>query len=121
MTTLCIADLPRAERSRLEVRRDAAIGRRLARGGMRISRSDRVPEPWERLARYYAVATGKRYALITAMRPGFVGSMPAPPREPGAHGRGPAAVNSDPCLPGSGQQAPIPAASAALAAQEDSP
>ena len=38
------------------LQRDQAIGRRLARNGMRITRSDRQPYPFERLASYRAAS-----------------------------------------------------------------
>ena len=52
------------------IERDKAIGRRLVRNGLRITRSDRQPYPFERLASYRAasacvpvdaVARGTRY------------------------------------------------------------
>ncbi len=54
MTTLCIADLPRAERSQIEILRDIATGRRLARaGGARLLReAAAAPSVRERIARY---------------------------------------------------------------------
>ena len=35
---------------------DRCYGRRLARNGLRVTRSDRQPYPWERLAQYRAAA-----------------------------------------------------------------
>lgn len=38
------------------VQRDQAIGRRLARNGLRLTRSDHAPYAWERIADYRARA-----------------------------------------------------------------
>ena len=53
--------------------RDKAIGRRLARHGMRVTRSDRQPYPFERLARYRAAAaaiSADTFCTVTGVQPG---------------------------------------------------
>ena len=54
------------------VQRDQAIGRRLARSGLRITRSDRAPYPFERLAHYRAAAASipaDTYCSVAGVQP----------------------------------------------------
>ena len=79
--------------------RDKAIGRRLARHGMRVTRSDRAPYPFERLARYRAAAaaiSADTFCTVTGVQPARI----EPPRD---------AQVREPRLPATGQQAPAKA------------
>lgn len=61
--------------------RDRAIGRRLARSGMRLSRSDRMPYPFERLARYRQAASGispDLYCTVADVKPAQQVPIPTP-------------------------------------------
>ena len=54
---------------------DRCYGRRLARNGLRLTRSDRQPYAWERLAEYRA-----RAAMISSDAFCTVAGVPAGPR-----------------------------------------
>ena len=78
--------------------RDKAIGRRLARHGMRVTRSDRQPYPFERLARYRAAAaaiSADTFCTVTGVQPGRPAVSPCDD------------ALLAPSLPASGQQAPF--------------
>ena len=80
------------------VQRDQAIGRRLARNGMRITRSDRQPYPFERLASYRAASACvpvDAFCSVAGVQPAPVAASPCD-----------AAILA-PSLPASEQQAPI--------------
>ena len=57
------------------IQRDQAIGRRLARNGLRLTRSDHAPYAWERIADYRA-----RAAMISTDAFCTVAGVPAGPR-----------------------------------------
>ena len=81
------------------IQRDQAIGRRLARTGMRLTRSDRQPYPFERLAAYRVASTCMpvdAFCNVSGVQPAPVAASPCD-----------AAILA-PRLPTSEQQAPIP-------------
>ena len=81
------------------LQRDQAIGRRLARTGMRLTRSDRQPYPFERLAAYRVASTCMpvdAFCNISGVQPAPVAVSPCD------------AASLAPSLPASEQQAPIP-------------
>lgn len=62
------------------VQRDKAIGRRLATHGMRVTRSDRQPYPFERLARYRAAAaaiSADTFCTVTGVQPARIAPSPS--------------------------------------------
>ena len=81
------------------LQRDQAMGRRLARNGLHVSRSDRQPYPFERLASYRAAAacvSVDAFCNVSGVQPAPVADSPCD-----------AAILA-PRLPASEQQAPIP-------------
>ena len=81
------------------IERDKAIGRRLARNGMRITRSDRQPYPFERLAAFRAASACVPLDAFCNVS----GVQPAPVAVPPCD-----AASLSPRLPASEQQALIP-------------
>lgn len=78
--------------------RDQAFGRRLARNGLRITRSDRQPYPYERLASYRAACAAipvDAFCSVAEVQSAPVAASPCD------------AALQAPRLPASGQQAPI--------------
>ena len=79
------------------VQRDQAIGRRLARDGLRVTRSDRQPYPFERLASYRAAAACvavDAFCNVSGVQPAPIAVSPCD------------AAILTPSLPASEQQAP---------------
>ena len=80
------------------IQRDQAIGRRLARNGMRITSSDRQPYPFERLAAWRAASAcvpADAFCSVAGVQPAPVAVSPCD------------VAILTPRLPTSEQQAPI--------------
>ena len=80
------------------LQRDQAYGRRLAANGLRVTRSDRQPYPFERLAAYRAASAAvpaDAFCNVSGVQPAPVAASPCD-----------AAILA-PRLPTSEQQAPI--------------